>query len=72
MANIIQIKRSTGSDAPSGLQAGELAYSGGAGTQSNGGQRLFIGDPSTGNNKLTGSFEKTKLKGNTFVTCFTM
>ena len=54
MANIIQIKRSTGSDAPSGLQAGELAYSGGTGTQSNGGQRLFIGDPSTGNNKLIG------------------
>jgi len=43
--NIIKIKRTTGSTAPSSLSAGELAFSGGTGTQSNLGQRLFIGDP---------------------------
>ena len=43
--NIIKIKRTTGATAPSSLNAGELAFSGGAGSQSNMGQRLFIGDP---------------------------
>ena len=43
--NIIKIKRTTGSTAPSSLNAGELAFSGGTGTQGNMGQRLFIGDP---------------------------
>ncbi len=47
--NIIKIKRTTGSTAPSSLNAGELAFSGGAGTQSNMGQRLFIGDPANSN-----------------------
>ena len=47
--NIIKIKRTTGSTAPSSLNAGELAFSGGAGTQSNLGQRLFIGDPANSN-----------------------
>jgi len=47
--NIIKIKRTTGATAPSTLNAGELAFSGGAGTQSNMGQRLFIGDPANSN-----------------------
>ena len=47
--NIIKIKRTTGATAPSALNAGELAFSGGTGTQSNLGQRLFIGDPANSN-----------------------
>jgi len=47
--NIIKIKRTTGSTAPSTLNAGELAFSGATGTQSNMGQRLFIGDPANSN-----------------------
>jgi len=47
--NIIKIKRTTGTTAPSSLNAGELAFSGGAGSQSNLGQRLFIGDPANSN-----------------------
>ena len=47
--NIIKIKRTTGSTAPSTLNAGELAFSGGSGTQGNMGQRLFIGDPANSN-----------------------
>ena len=47
--NIIKIKRTTGATAPSSLNAGELAFSGGAGSQSNMGQRLFIGDPANSN-----------------------
>ena len=47
--NVIKIKRTTGSTAPSSLNAGELAFSGGSGTQSNMGQRLFIGDPANSN-----------------------
>ena len=47
--NIIKIKRTTGTTAPSSLNAGELAFSGGAGTQGNNGQRLFIGDPANSN-----------------------
>jgi len=47
--NIIKIKRTTGTTAPSSLNAGELAYSGGAGTQGNNGQRLFVGDPANSN-----------------------
>ena len=43
--NVIKIKRTTGTTAPSSLNAGELAFSGGGGTQGNMGQRLFIGDP---------------------------
>ncbi len=48
MATTIQIKRSTGTSAPSSLSAGELAVTFGTGTQSNLGDRLFIGDGSTG------------------------
>jgi len=47
--NIIKIKRSTGTAAPGSLNAGELAFTGGAGTQGNNGQRLFIGDPANAN-----------------------
>ena len=47
--NIIKIKRTTGSTAPSSLNAGELAFSGGTGTAGNMGQRLFIGDPAYSN-----------------------
>ena len=47
--NIIKIKRTTGATAPSSLNAGELAFSGGTGTQGNMGQRLFIGDPANSN-----------------------
>jgi len=43
MASIIRIKRSNTAVAPSTLANGELAYSAGAGTQSNGGERLYIG-----------------------------
>jgi len=35
MATTIKIKRSTGTSAPSSLTAGELAYTGGAGTKGN-------------------------------------
>src|SRR6056300_1331137 len=44
MATIIQIKRSTGTAAPSSLKLGELAYTYGTGTQGNLGDRLFIGE----------------------------
>ena len=47
MATTIQINRSTGTSAPSSLAAGELAITFGTGTQSNLGDRLFIGDGST-------------------------
>ena len=47
--NVIKIKRTTGTTAPSSLNAGELAFSGGSGTQGNMGQRLFIGDPANSN-----------------------
>ena len=46
MATTIQIKRSTGTSAPSSLAAGELAVTFGTGTVSNLGDRLFIGDGS--------------------------
>jgi len=43
MASIIRIKRSPTSGNPGTLGAGELAYSALTGTQSNGGDRLYIG-----------------------------
>lgn len=43
MASIIRIKRSSTSGDPSVLGAGELAYSSLAGTQSNGGDRIYVG-----------------------------
>ena len=47
--NVIKLKRSTGTAAPSSLNAGELAFTGGGGTAGNNGQRLFIGDPANSN-----------------------
>lgn len=47
--NVIKIKRSTGTAAPGSLNAGELAYSGGTGTASNLGGRVFIGNPANSN-----------------------
>src|SRR6056300_1505165 len=44
MATIIQIKRSSGTTAPSSLKLGELAYTYGTGTQGNLGDRLFVGE----------------------------
>jgi hypothetical protein len=61
MAQTIKIKRSTGSTAPSSLAGGELAFTGGAGTYGNGGQRLFIGDPAN-------SDAVTVIGGNYFTT----
>ena len=43
MATIIQIKRSSGTTSPSTLKLGEQAYTFGAGTQGNGGDRLYLG-----------------------------
>ena len=54
MAQTIKIKRSTGNSAPSSLNAGELAYTGGAGTAGNSGSRLFIGNPADGTNLVIG------------------
>lgn len=48
MATVIQIKRSSGTAAPSSLKLGELAYTYGAGTQGNLGDRIFIGEGGTG------------------------
>ena len=44
MATVIQIKRSSGTTAPSTLKLGEIAYTYGTGTQGNNGDRLFIGE----------------------------
>ena len=49
MALTLQIKRSTGTNAPGSLADGELAYTHGTGTAGNNGDRLFIGDGSTVN-----------------------
>ena len=54
MAQTIKILRSTGNSAPSSLNAGELAYTGGAGTAGNSGSRLFIGNPADGTNLVIG------------------
>ena len=54
MATTIKIKRSTGSTAPVSLSAGELAYTGGSGTYSNGGSRLYVGNPADGTNLVIG------------------
>ena len=44
MAKVIQIKRSSGTTAPSTLKLGEVAYTYGTGTQGNLGDRLFVGE----------------------------
>ena len=64
MASIIRVKRSTGTAAPSTLNYGEVAYTIGAGTQGNRGQRLFVGDNST-NPQLIGGEYYTDLLQNT-------
>ena len=43
MATVIKIKKSTGSTAPTALGNGELGYTQAAGTQANGGYRLYLG-----------------------------
>jgi hypothetical protein len=43
MATVIKIKKSTGSTAPTALGNGELGYTQAAGTQANGGYRLYVG-----------------------------
>lgn len=50
MATIIRLKRSTTANSPGSLATGELSYSYGAGTQANGGDRLYFGkgDDGTG------------------------
>ena len=53
MATIIRIHRSTGSSAPGSLKSGELAYSAGAGTQANGGDRLYFGKGDDGSGNAT-------------------
>jgi len=47
MAAIIKIKRSSGTSAPSRLNAGELAFTYGTGTSANAGDRLFVGNGSS-------------------------
>ena len=47
MAAIIKIKRSSGTSAPSSLNAGELAFTFGTGTGANAGDRLFVGNGSS-------------------------
>ena len=47
MAAIIKIKRSSGTSAPSSLNAGELAFTYGTGTSANAGDRLFVGNGSS-------------------------
>lgn len=47
MAAIIKIKRSSGTSAPSSLNAGELAFTYGTGTSANSGDRLFVGNGSS-------------------------
>ena len=47
MASIIRVKRSSSTNAPTGvIKHGELAVSFGAGTQGNNGERLFVGNAS--------------------------
>ena len=53
MAAIIRIKRSTGTSGPGSLKSGELGYSGGLGTDSNGGSRLYYGLGDDGNGNAT-------------------
>lgn len=53
MAAIIRIKRSTGTSAPGALKTGELAYSAGAGTSANFGDRLFFGKGDDGSGNAT-------------------
>ena len=63
MASKIRIKRSSSADAPSTLLYGELAASFGAGTKTNNGERVFIGNDS-GNPVIVGGEYYTDLLNN--------
>ncbi len=56
MANTIQIKRSTGTTAPTNLAVGELAHTQGTGAQANGGGRLYVGHGSNTQTILGGKY----------------
>ena len=56
MANIIQIKRSTGTTAPTSLNSGELAYTYGTGVQGGFGDRLFFGEGSNVQEVIGGKY----------------
>ena len=64
MANIIQIKRSTGTALPGSLSNGELAHTQGSGTQANNGGRLLVGNASgisiIGGEYFTGMLDHVK------------
>jgi len=65
MASIIKIKRSGTSGAPSNLKLGEFAYSYLTGTQSNGGDRLYIG---TGGTDSSGNANDIEIAGGKYFT----
>ena len=56
MGITLQIKRTTGTNAPGTLANGELAYSHGAATQGNNGKRLFVGDASNSVTVIGGQY----------------
>ena len=53
MAQVIKIKRSTGTSAPGTLAQGELAYSKGRDT-------FYVGDPAAASNRCTGASLKVR------------
>jgi len=57
MASVLKVKRSSGTNAPSSLNTGELAVTFGSGLQTNNGDRVFIGGMGAGNdlNSATGA-----------------
>ena len=65
MASIIRIKRSGTGGAPSSLKLGELAYSYLAGTEGNGGDRLYIG---TGGVDSAGNANEIEVIGGVYFT----
>jgi hypothetical protein len=65
MASIIRIKRSGTGGAPSSLKLGELAYSYLAGTEGNGGDRLYIG---TGGVDAEGNANEIEVIGGVYFT----
>lgn len=65
MASIIRIKRSGTGGAPSSLKLGELAYSYLAGTEGNGGDRLYIG---TGGVDSSGNANEIEVIGGVYFT----
>ena len=65
MASIIKIKRSGTSGAPSTLKLGEMAYSYLAGTEGNGGDRLYMG---TGGADISGNANEIEVIGGVYFT----